>query len=40
MLNNDLGRVFVDTNVWLYAFVENERETNKSTVARELIRQS
>lgn len=36
MTVNDAGLCFIDTNIWLYAFIE-EDDVTKSTVARQLL---
>ena len=43
MPNNQTVTCFVDTNIWLYAFIETDDETNgatKSAIARALIQKS
>jgi len=39
MLDRRSERAFLDTNIWLYAFIERGEEAEKSSVARALIRQ-
>ncbi len=43
MPNESIDRCFIDTNIWLYAFVVNENnreQERKGQIARELIRKS
>jgi len=39
MPDNQATNCFIDTNIWLYAFIEGD-DTTKSGIARTLIQQS
>lgn len=40
MPNGSSRRVFADSNIWLYAFIQREDEQEKSRIADRLIRQN